>query len=275
MTLYTEQQRPIRLDPDASYLENAYHLARLARAAYPVNLHESHALRQAHSAEVAAREERFSLHIPIEHDRASGYVAANGEHIVVAFRGTREFDEWKNPVQPGWTTYHGMRAHKAFAQGVDGVWDALLAALYDADFEEKHLWLTGHSLGGALVTLAAWRLHDAGIEPELTCTFGAPPLCDAETAEAYPARLYRFTNDGDWIPHFRWPSLETQYCHPGEEVRLLRGGRIDSGRYPAHLARRIDRFLNIEDPLPHGGPFIDHHMGEYIRRLGLALEGGA
>jgi pimeloyl-ACP methyl ester carboxylesterase len=62
------------------------------------------------------------------------------------------------------------------------------------------VWVTGHSLGGALATLAAARLYDAGIEPYVTCTFGAPRVLDPKAAAAYLPRLYRFVNKGDLVP---------------------------------------------------------------------------
>ena len=97
------------------------------------------------------------------------------EGIVVAFRGTLPpFDkagghpplevalDWLNNVDMLSRTngtYPG-RVHKGFAGSVDRLWGKIeeaIRALLKPDRKDNRLFVTGHSKGGALANLAAWR----------------------------------------------------------------------------------------------------------------------
>ena len=54
------------------------------------------------------------------------------------------------------------------------VWDELYAAIDQAQkTKERPLWITGHSLGGALALLAGWRFNRNFISVNEIVTFGA------------------------------------------------------------------------------------------------------
>ena len=97
------------------------------------------------------------------------------EGIVVAFRGTlapfNKADghppvevalDWLNNVDMLSRTngaYPG-RVHKGFAGSVDRLWgktEEAIRALLKPDRKDNRLFITGHSKGGALANLAAWR----------------------------------------------------------------------------------------------------------------------
>lgn len=256
-----------RLDVHSAPLENAVVLARLARLAYldafdcptegPIEAR----------AEVSAFCGAFPEVRPIHTPRIRGFVAASGTDTVVAFAGTHRADHWSESLRYEQVMDFGGRAHRGFADVLAEIVDPMLAGLYDADALAKTLWLTGHSLGGGVAVLAGWRLHNLGYEPEAVCTFGAPPVLDAAAAEDYPVAVWRVTNDGDWVPRMQWPRLGSRYTHPGRHFHLLRSGRLAPEHQSPELARKLDRFQRIEEPFDHGGPFVDHNMKEYIRRL--------
>ena len=68
----------------------------------------------------------------------------------------------------------GARFHKGFIAALAMVWDPLLAAV-EAELKraERPLWVTGHSLGGALALLSAWLFHRKFISVHQVYTFGA------------------------------------------------------------------------------------------------------
>jgi hypothetical protein len=252
-------------------LDNAYHLARVAALAYEVEGilgAEPPSHRDMDSFQLA-----FPHFLPFSEGRIEGFVASNAANAVLAFSGTNEMEEWLDHLQYAQVAGYGGRAHGSVARAVDGVYERVLAGLYDADVFEKDLWITGHSFGGAMAMLAAWRLAHEGFSPHCTCSFGAPAILDEQGAAAYGPALYRFVNDGDWIPHLKWPRLDHPFTHAGQEIYLLRSGAISDDRYPAHLARRLDRidqFLDAAEPRMHGSPYDDHTTGEYLIRIGLA-----
>lgn len=141
-----------------------------------------------------------------------------------------------------------------------------MAALYDAGVDEHTLWLTCHSIGGALATIAAQRLDAQGFEPHMICTYGAPPVLDAQAAAAFNIPLYRYVNSEDVVPHIVWTSPFKRYADAGEEVFLLPSGHVAAKRHSRRLARRIDRAICIGDIHP-SGLLYDDAMDNYIEKL--------
>jgi GTPase SAR1 family protein len=77
----------------------------------------------------------------------------------------------------------------------------------------KTICLTGHSLGGALATLAAYRLRKQGFSiPISVYTFGAPRVGDSAFASKYEDSKvlhFRIENKNDIVPHLP-PNSQTQ-----------------------------------------------------------------
>ncbi|HST37570.1 MAG TPA: lipase family protein [Allosphingosinicella sp.] len=125
--------------------------------------------------------------------------------IVLAFRGTLapfqkdshgsgqvardwfnnvEFLSRDNPVYPG-------RVHKGFAQSVDALWGQIVPAIQGLikPGGPNALFVTGHSKGGALANLAAWRaLGIHGLDaPIRVFTIAAARAGNADFRTAYQA----------------------------------------------------------------------------------------
>src|SRR5262245_56380703 len=173
------------------------------------------------------------------------YVAANDDHIVVAFRGTESpakiegLKDWlltdaaNMLIQPAGdlgTDFAaagvGARWHEGFMKAVGSIWDPVLEAVQaERKKSDRPVWITGHSLGGALALLAAWRFKRKVVPIHQIYTFGAPMVGNAETASAIdrelPERLFRYVNDQDPVP--RLPTLSllaNSYRHPQKEILL-------------------------------------------------------
>ena len=81
--------------------------------------------------------------------------------------------------------------------------------------------MTGHSLGGALATLAAAR-HQA----DVLWTFGAPRVGDALFARSLAGTaIGRVVNGNDPVPAVPPPGRPWRFRHPGRPF-LLRGGTM-------------------------------------------------
>lgn len=248
---------PINLDPGGSALNNAYHLARVARATYSSRPED----------EFPELKDSFECLRTFWNPRIFGLIVGNGTNVVVAFRGTHEDREWVEGLTYGLTPWVGGRAHKGFVRLLDGVWQQVLAGLYDARAHERRLWVTGHSVGGALATLAGLRLEHEGFDVQAVYTFGAPPVVDAQAAEAFRCTVYRVVNNEDAIPAFSWPTLFDTYAHAGERLFLTASGAVGSKRYPPRLARRIDRAMSIGEGIVPAGPWHDHSLDAYLSKL--------
>ncbi len=150
------------------------------------------------------------------------YLAQHDAFAIVAFRGTQP-DDWRDLfsvsrfVPVAWDVGH---VHRGFAEALEAVWRPLAAAL-DSLPAGCRVWFTGHSLGGALAALAAFRRRSqvGGLY-----TFGSPRVGDGVFATQLDSTLgqrsIRYANDHDVVTHvppepFAFPG---RYTH----VRNLR-----------------------------------------------------
>lgn len=186
-------------------------------------------------------------------DNTQVYVGQNAESIVVAFRGSETpnsldgFKDWlltnaRNflvlPEGRIGTDFAaagvGARFHRGFMSALAEIWDPLQAAVNEAIRErERPIWITGHSLGGALALLAAWRFHQHFLPVYRICTFGAPMIGNDAAAEAYlrefPGKIIRYVDHSDMVPRLPATSLlSNEYRHVQREI-VLGGDGIGDG----------------------------------------------
>jgi hypothetical protein len=181
-----------------------------------------------------------------------GLVADRSGLRVIAFRGT----EGAEPsdlfadarfAKTAWSVEGTPRGavHAGFAGALDPIWTAVAGATGSGP---ARLLLTGHSLGGALATLAASRLPHARLY-----TFGSPRVGDPAFAQSVgPERHDRYVNCCDVVA--RVPPTFAGYEHTG-------------------TLRYIDRMGTIASPPTEDDPAVeaDRRIAsrEYVERLGL------
>ncbi|CAL8471597.1 g11139 [Coccomyxa elongata] len=147
-----------------------------------------------------------------------------------------------------WVHEGFLRAYDSVRTRVLGVVDEVLTGSEDS----WHVYVTGHSLGGALATLCSFELANRryrhGGEPEITMyNYGSPRVGNAAFARAYDRSVpdsWRVTNRLDVIP--RVPRL-MGYCHVGNSVSVTPDGRFEVND------KKVDVFKEghmAEDVLP-------------------------
>jgi hypothetical protein len=178
-------------------------------------------------------------------DNTQVYVAQNGGAIVVAFRGSEApttLDGLKDWLLTNANNYLilpegqsgtefvaagvGARFHRGFLDALEMIWKPLLSAVDEAaKAKERPIWVTGHSLGGALALLAAWRLQRNFLAVHEIITFGAPMIGNDAAAKAFEqefsGKIFRFVDLEDVVPHLPSVSLlANAYTHCLNEVAL-------------------------------------------------------
>ena len=193
-----------------------------------------------------AYRDQLNLHATlVSVDNTQAYIGENAGSIVLAFRGSERptsldgFKDWlltnaRNflvlPDGRIGTDFAaagvGARFHRGFMEALEEIWEPMHAAVDTAmKRKERPLWVTGHSLGGALALLAAWRLHQKFLPIHRICTFGAPMIGNNAAAEAYhrefPGKIVRYVDHGDMVPHLPTISLlSNEYEHVQREIRV-------------------------------------------------------
>jgi triacylglycerol lipase len=117
----------------------------------------------------------FDQIVPVLADSLTAFVASGEDVTVIAFRGTDNPADWLVnldviPIQ----TPHG-EMHQGFADAYKKMKAPILDVLRPKP--PKHLWVTGHSLGGALAVVCAYDLIDnEKMALDGVITFGQPML---------------------------------------------------------------------------------------------------
>jgi hypothetical protein len=161
------------------------------------------------------------------------FVAHNQDFVVVSLRGTEidnfwgAFNDWRGnfEVKPEPDDSGGL-VHRGFMKNINVLWSDTLGPqglksyltplLADGT---RTLWITGHSLGAALATLAAERaVRDGGFEVRGVYTYGSPRVGDVQfqqnfEASGLNAKTYRVVYDRDVVTKVPPKGL---YTHVGQ-----------------------------------------------------------
>jgi len=142
-------------------------------------------------------------------------IACDGEDCVAAFRGTQDLRNWLTDLDCAYTRLGNMRVHRGFYEALESVRTDLEAGIQATHYQR--LWLTGHSLGGALAMLCAraWKGAVEGVY-----TFGQPRVGDAAFCALYDSalksRTFRVIHADDIVARVPW--LLGAYRHAGHEI---------------------------------------------------------
>lgn len=136
--------------------------------------------------------------------------------------------------------------HRGFLAALNAVWPKVLARLKaDEANSDRQVWVTGHSLGGALATLAAVPLDRLAYDVHGVYTFAAPMVCNHAAAThfdlEFPDKIQRFVFQDDIVPALPVFGLPNQYDRVQTLVPLSRG---DETEVPA-LRRNLNKFIEL------------------------------
>ena len=131
----------------------------------------------------------------------NGFIASNNNSVIVAFRGTESFrdiltDIWF--VRKRIIPHMEALAHGGFVNAFNSVYESIANVLQD-NLGKKKLFITGHSLGGALASLLMYRLTLEHSEAQPTMyVYGCPPVGDISFStyfEGRPSHTITIEND--------------------------------------------------------------------------------
>jgi Lipase (class 3) len=160
----------------------------------------------------------------IDADDTQCFVAWSAQAVLVSFRGTESLGDWlSNLNMIGTTRPNYGRVHRGFLsafQVVDAQLRSILAGVHD-----RPILLTGHSLGGALATIAAaeWQ---GQLPIAWVYTYGQPAvgkgIFPSFMAQHYAGKFMRFVNDDDIVPR-----VPPTYQHVGRLFHFDAEGELE------------------------------------------------
>ena len=178
-----------------------------------------------------------------DHEGTQAILISTKQYLALAFRGTEKgcLKDIKSDLKATKTrcqTNGGI--HSGFSNAFEKVGTAIQNDLNREEFQKLPLLVSGHSLGGALATVAAKRLkHHGGIA---ACyTFGSPRVGDEEWSYGIKTPIYRVVNALDCVT----------MLPPGDiVVKTLKGTAHFIpfvGKFIQRLLAKVEGYLHVGD----------------------------
>lgn len=232
-----------------------------------------------------------------DHNGTQAILVSFGKFLVLGFRGTEatSMKDIKTDAKAKIIACEtGGKMHSGFKTAYEQVSLDVRKKLNEDEYKNKSLFITGHSLGGALATVAAKKLtHKGGLA---ACyTFGSPRVGDEKWIQDMKTPIYRMVNAADsvtmlppgtetitvvawilqfvpWIGKLARPFLLSNfdgYLHCGD-MRFLTNcpaGQFDNVKllYSVSILFRIKGLIIKKLPWKH---FLgDHSISVYRKKL--------
>lgn len=181
-------------------------------------------------------------------------IISNSNVIFVVFRGSISLTDWQNdlqhalmrlPLTDGGTVglpAFGPHVHKGFWNALDTRYDDIRDRVMTRRTAGQRIFLTGHSLGGALAILCAYRFRrDPFLAVQGVYTFGSPRVGDVAFRDAYGStlgnRTHRWVYNNEFAaalptvgPLDYPPFLPHPYAHLGNENWVSGSGSVVRNR---------------------------------------------
>ncbi|MFW9993125.1 MAG: lipase family protein [Candidatus Odinarchaeota archaeon] len=200
------------------------------------------------------------------------------KRIVIAFRGTSSVQDLLTDIiilqtiyPPTRRLFFKPRVHAGFLEAYKSVKKEIHAHLNTLFSEQgsSRLFVTGHSLGGALATIAAVDLNQTFKLPVTIYTYGSPKVGNSWFARKFNRKIkdsFRIANVDDVIPSY--PPV-IGYNHINSLVFIDKKGNIDTK--PSALEQIIEK---LDDTLiVLTGQVLKKHASElYQSALNSSLD---
>ena len=207
----------------------------------------------------------FEQPMPLVDGSMLGYVTYRGEVAVIVFRGTDNNIDWIVNLTRNATQTPKGPIHRGFYDAYAPMKLQLSKVLTDR--RPKHVWVTGHSLGGAMAVVCAQDLiENQNVEVDGLITFGQPMLVRqplvAHLDQLLLGRYAHYVNSTDIVAR-----IPPSYSHCGSLVWFTAEGVKRSK--PKRLAFSAE---STDDP-PVAGVEIEPISDQELEALKAELKG--
>ncbi|NET37656.1 MAG: lipase family protein [Cyanothece sp. SIO1E1] len=258
------QNFPFKPNTTRYHPENAYWMARFAALAYQQTADEPAPNTRKILDMLKAVDQDFLCVEGFSHKSTQAIIIQHENYVVAAFRGTDEPKDWLDNINllrtqgPLGTVHAGF--YSALLDVWENMWPRIQAARQrpDRSLGKRPLWLAGHSLGGALATLAAACLAEQKLPVHGVYTFGQPRCGDGDFQVAFDAkvgkRFFRFQNNNDIIT--RLPARLMGYEHVGQFIYITQDKQLKADI--SWWYQFLDRVEGVVDSVLEKGFRLEH-----------------
>ncbi|HEY9762412.1 MAG TPA: lipase family protein [Trichocoleus sp.] len=218
------------------------------------------------------------------------FIFRQGKDIILVFRGSQQLNDWRTNFKIRLKQFtlladqksvppKGM-VHRGFLDAWQSVEKDVVTFLRKWETPETRLWITGHSLGGALAAMATISLDCQGFKVSGLYTFGQPRIADWTMVNHMNGkmrdRIYRYANNNDVVPLIPPPLLPWAptrvYGHMGHFRYFDFRGSLRRHSFP--FQRIPDRLLGFLKAFGRPGldSVDDHKMEFYLANLQRAVD---
>ena len=171
----------------------------------------------------------------LDYEGAQCYLLANNDTAVIVFRGTEpkqksdiwaDLKTWKKKSQTKGSI------HAGFMGETDKVWSSVKK--FVGDNKDKSLYIAGHSLGGAMASVASSRLQN-NENLKMTYTYGSPRVGNNTWTSFQKWSHQRIQNNNDVVT--QTPPMLLGFRHHYPSVYINHYGNI----------RKLTRWQKIKD----------------------------
>lgn len=202
------------------------------------------------------------------------FVVGDNHKIIISFRGTEgKIADWVTDLRvfkETWTEENPLgEVHNGFYYALSSIWDGVYQETLRLRTKNQSIWITGHSLGGALAALAGatFELQNPSLNINGVYTFGQPRIGNHSFAKRYNEKLnditFRCVNNNDVVT--RIPPQIFGYRHVGKLMYFDTEGKIHHDKSLSWWARFWDRaegrFDDVFNLSPDG--IGDHSIDKY------------
>ncbi len=252
---------------------NAYWMAKIAREVYLKQSNDNQVPDEEGILNTLQREDdKFISVSGVDNNSAQAAVIEHEEYLCMAFRGTNELRDWLDNIDAFGTDALFGQFHRGFWKSVEDVWqpiDEKCRALQQV--KRRPIFITGHSLGGAMATIAAARYIHEDKPFTSVYTFGQPRAMTRDTARIFnmecKQRFFRFHNNNDIVT--RVPARLMGYSHVGTYLYISEEKQICPE--PGCWFKFLDYFDGAFNAVREQGldGVADHNMANYFNAVKL------
>ena len=154
-----------------------------------------------------------------------GFIVEYQSYVSVTFRGSSSLNDWINNFKIRPITDNGVNFHKGFYESLNSVYGSIKQRLRSPMSRGKTIYITGHSLGGALATILTYRLavDNPQYRTQLKLySFGAPPAGTIGLTgrfKKYGIESFSVTVIGDYFSYERCFAYKVLHSSPLKYVK--------------------------------------------------------